>query len=84
MLSNILKVPKLNCVEIVLKHTQSDPLFTICTNSNVARTTSGPLTTGSIRPSTNGNSLLSSNCLAYISESVSQVVFIKMLALFSV
>lgn len=46
-------------IDIVFMQTQCDPLFKICTKVDFARTTSGPVTEGSLTPSILGKSLLS-------------------------
>mgnify|MGYP006964561757 CR=1 FL=1 len=71
VLSKILTVLVPGVVKIVLRYTQWDPVFRICTNSGVAGTTSEPFTAESWRPSTWGKSLFSSSCPAWISESAS-------------
>ena len=67
-------------IDIVFMQTQCDPLFKICTKVDFARTTSGPVTEGSLTPSILGKSLLSRIwpapiCCAYCSYNVETFVF---------
>ena len=75
-LSYTLTVPGL--VAIVLRQTQCEPVFMICTNSLMAGVTNAPTITGSLRPSTRGNFCFRRIWPACISESHSHVVLFKM------